>query len=290
MRKILLTGASGFLGGHIWSRAQHHWQVLGICHRNASALPGLQPLDLTREAAVQQALAQFKPEVIIHTAANANLDDCEKNQLQAQAINIDAVARLLRYSHATGSRFIFISTDMVFDGERGMYCEHDDISPLSYYGRSKVLAEQLIAETGGHFVIVRAALIYGRPRGGGSSFSQWIEDRLKSKRPVPLYFDQYRSPVLADNLAEMILELAEHEFTGILHCAGSDRIDRYTFGQQLCRIAGYDASLLRRVSMTEDHPPAPRPKDISLSTALAAQVLRTKLLSSEEGLSRMLSS
>ncbi|MBN2354982.1 SDR family oxidoreductase [candidate division KSB1 bacterium] len=288
MKKILITGASGFLGGHIWSLSRAQTITLGLYHQHVHADADLEPLNLTQERAVKKCLMRFEPDVIIHTAAHSNLDACEKNPQEAFAVNVEATHHLLYHSRKIGSRFIFLSTDMVFDGERGHYRETDPVSPLSVYGRNKTAAEKLVAETAENYVIVRAALIYGRRKLGGSSFSQWIENRLRHHQTVPLYVDQFRTPILVDNLAELLLELVDHPFIGILHCAGSNRIDRFTFGQQLCKIAGYDASLLQPASMMADHPPAPRPKDVSLCTNLAAGLLRTPLLSTEEGLQRML--
>lgn len=288
MQKILITGASGFLGGHVWWLARQQAEVFGLGHSHPPPHPAITPLELTDEESVKSCLLHFRPEVVIHAAAMANLDACEKNPEKAFAVNTEATAYLLKYSKELKVRFIFLSTDMVFDGRRGFYTESDEVSPLSVYARSKVAAEKYITENYDDYVIVRAALIYGRPRLGGTSFSQWLEDHLKKAQPVRLYVDQYRTPIWAGNLAEILLELAQNRFTGILHCGGTDRIDRFSFGRMLCRIVGYDASLLIPASMLTDHLPAPRPQDVSLCTALAASILKTPLLSCEQGLQQMI--
>jgi len=287
MPRLLITGASGLLGGHLLHQARPGWQVLPLCHQHPMNDPAARPLDLKRSIELEASIEQFRPDVIIHAAANANLDDCERNREAATAVNADATATLARCARAVHARLIFISTDMVFDGLAGDYRETDPPRPISHYGATKMLAEQATAATIENHVIVRSALIYGRSIEGGHSFSQWMEDRLKKGDPVPLYFDQYRTPILVANLAEAILELAAGSFTGILHLGG-DRIDRYTFGEQLCRLAGYPVRLLQKVSMDRDHGAAPRPRDVSLNTELARSLLHTPLLSVAEGLKRML--
>ncbi len=288
MKKYFITGAGGFLGGHVWWLARQQADAHGLCHTFPPFHPDLEPLELTDKTAVKSCLLRVRPEVVIHAAAMANLDTCEKNPDLAFAVNTQATQTLLDFSRQINARFIFLSTDMVFDGSRGYYRESDDCSPLSVYGCTKVAAEKYITQNYDNYVIVRAALIYGRPRLGGTSFSQWIENQLSQEQPVRLYVDQYRTPILVDNLAKILIELAESRFTGILHCGGPERIDRFSFGQKLCRIAGYDASLLLPASMTEDQPPAPRPRDVSLCSDLAASILQTPLLSCEQGLRLML--
>ncbi|MBN2410984.1 SDR family oxidoreductase [candidate division KSB1 bacterium] len=289
MKKIFITGAGGLLGGHVYRQAVIKWRVLAGYYRHKPENRGGDRIrfDLTDSEQVRDALNTFRPDVMIHCAASSNLDECEKNPATADEINVKSVEYLVSAANDLNSRLIFISSDMVFDGEKGNYRETDPVSPLSVYGRTKVRAEEALARDCKNYVIARAALIYGRPATGGSSFSMWIENRLKTGSPVSLYTDQFRTPVLADNLAEALLELAENDYTGVIHLGGANRIDRYTFGKQLCAAVGYDESLLRPGSMHDDSPAAPRPADVSLNTDRAASVLRTRLLNTTDGLRRM---
>lgn len=285
MRSLFLTGASGLLGGHLYAQAQERWSVTAISHSHP--LTGTIPLDLTDRPAVLAVVRARRPDVILHAAANANLDLCQIDPSAAAAINVEAVAMLLEAAHECSARLILVSSDMVFDGSTGLYREADPVHPLSVYGETKVAAENLVLAAGPPHLAVRAALIYGRPRRRGSSFSQWIEARLQAGEKVPLYTDQFRSPVWVENLAAVLLELAGIEVSGLLHCGGANRIDRYTFAHQLCRAAGYDTSLLLPTSMQDTTSPAPRPADVSLDSQRAAALLKTPLLATEEGLRRM---
>ena len=285
MRSLFLTGASGLLGGHLHALAEERWSVTAISHSHP--LTGTMPLDLTDRPAVLSAVRALRPEVILHAAANANLDLCQIDPAAAAAINVQAVDTLLEAAGECGARLILVSSDMVFDGTTGLYREEDPVHPLSVYGETKVAAEKLVLAAGPPHLVARAALIYGRPRRGGTSFSQWIEARLRAGEQVPLYTDQFRSPVWVENLAAILLELAETDVSGLLHCGGANRIDRYTFARQLCGAAGYDTSLLLPTSMQDTTSPAPRPADVSLDSRRAAALLKTPLLATEEGLRRM---
>jgi dTDP-4-dehydrorhamnose reductase len=289
MLKMLITGGGGLLGGHLAAQAARRFDVV-TTHRNRPPKRRLAPsvqIDLADAESVEKLLEEFQPQVIIHTAAKSRLDECEQHPQTAFRNNVMATRNLAAAAAALGSRFIYISTDMVFDGESKFYRETDEPAPLSIYGRSKLEAEQIVRRLP-DYVIVRSALIYGRPADGGSSFSDWIENKLRSGEPVPLYTDQFRTPIFVANLAEILLELAELKWSGLLHIGGSDRLDRFSFGKQLCEFAGYDTALLRPALMDDHHLPALRPRDLSLNIEKAQSLLKTPILGTREGLRRMI--
>ncbi len=285
MPAMLLTGASGFLGGHLLEKSSPHWNLTALSHTRP--LPGTLALDLRDREAVLALVRTRRPRVILHTAAKANLDACQRHPEEAAAVNTTTVAILLEAAAEVKARLILVSTDMVFDGARGLYNEEDEVHPLSVYGATKVEAEHLVLAAPGSHLVARAALIYGRPRHSSSSFSQWIENRLHNSQQVPLYTDQFRSPIWVENLADALLELAGMEYSGLLHLGGANRIDRYTFATQLCSAAGYDPALLQPVSMHTAVSDAPRPVDVSLDSSRAAALLRTPLLDTRDGMLRM---
>lgn len=288
MRKLLITGMSGFLGGSIYAKAVAKFICLGTFHTFVAPRdsPHWCKIDLTDFCSVSGLVHNFRPDIILHLAANSHLDDCESHPEQAQRINVKATAHLAHHAAQLKARFIYLSTDMVFDGEKTLYPEGAKTNPLSVYGRGKLQAEAVVKKLD-NFAIVRSALIYGRPRLGGSSFSMWMENRLQRGEPVPLFVDQFRSPILVDNLADILLELCESDFIGTLHAGGTNRISRYSFGVQLCDILGYDSSLLKSISMKDQTSLAPRPRDVSLNVDKAIRILKTIILSSHEGLERM---
>jgi dTDP-4-dehydrorhamnose reductase len=290
--KMLITGASGFVGGHIYHQARQRWRTCAIYRQNSpnEMSDEWRQVDLTDSAEMNHILDDFAPDLIIHAAAVSNLDVCEKAPDLANAVNVETTARLAAYTRQNGKRLIFISSDMVFDGSRGMYKETDETSPISVYGRSKLMAERAVMFEKGNWVVVRTALVYGKPKTGGSSFSEWLEGKLRRGELVHLYYDQFRTLVWVNNLAEAILEIATGDFTGVIHLAGANRIDRFSFGKQYCLFGGFDGGLLVAKSVHEDAHVAPRPVDVSLSIGKAQSILKTRLLSTEEGLRRLFSS
>ncbi len=291
MKTLLITGASGLLGGHLFAQAmsRKRWRVVPHYHQHGVEAMSRNGVccDLSRRQHVDALLKTVTPDIILHTAAISNLDVCEQEPNRAFVINSDLPCWLALYAGKTGARLIHLSSDMVFDGSKGRYHERDAVSPLSLYGQSKVKSEARILNECRNAVVARSALIYGRPCYGGTSFSMWMEQRLRHNEPVPLYRDQYRSPILVNNLAAALLELVDCDFNGLIHLGGGERCDRYSFGVAFCRILKYDRNLLQATSMFDAHTPARRPRDVSLDVSRAASLLHTELLDVKDGIKRL---
>ena len=277
--RLIITGASGFLGSHIIHQADHE-NTLGIVN-NMMPQDGLNylQLNLTRHKDVRRLLEKWQPKCLIHTAAKSNLDWCEQNPEEALAVNAEASINLARICSDIGCRFIFISSDMVFDGLTGHYAETDKVNPTALYGESKCEAEKGVLAAHPGAAILRTALIYGQPvlPGRGSSFLMWVLNRLNAGQGVPLYYDQFRTPVEVTQLAKTITKISQQSFSGILHIGGSEKIDRLTFGRYVCTAFGCDASLLERTSLSADKSQAQRPRDLSLNTDKLKEVIGEKL-------------
>ncbi|MDZ7339651.1 MAG: SDR family oxidoreductase [candidate division KSB1 bacterium] len=288
--RLLVTGASGFLGGHVAALATRGWQVYGTWHSQAFHLPGVRAvrLDLCDPQALRRTLDEVMPHIIVHCAALTDLDYCETHAEEAQVVNVRAAQLLAQWCGDRGLRFVFVSSDMVFDGSKGHYAESDPVNPINVYGATKVEGEEVVRAHCANYVIARSALIYGRPRTGGSSFSTWIEQRLAAAQPVPLFTDQFRTPILVSELAAALLELCAHSWVGVVHLAGPERVDRFTFGVQLARLLRFEESLLQMRAMAHHHQVAPRPRDVSLRTELARTLLSTPFHGVERGLQLMI--
>ena len=146
MKKLLITGVSGFLGGHVFTQAESSFQCIGTYFSSASPqhIANWTRLDLRDFFKVYQLVSDFQPDVIIHAAANSNLDDCETHPEDAQAANVQATANLVSVAGQLDIRFIHVSTDMVFDGAGSLYKESDATNPLSVYGQTKLQSEQIV--------------------------------------------------------------------------------------------------------------------------------------------------
>jgi len=288
VKRLLITGGSGFVGGHLLAAAKGKWEIFTTYQSRPVSMEGVTPLamDLSIEKQIESVVDKCRPDVIIHAAAICVLDQCEQDPKKTYHVNTTATEILAEQCVRYNSRLIFVSTDMVFDGDKGNYSESDETRPINVYGHSKLSAEKFIRTICTNSVIARSALIYGRPLTGSNSFSERILSRISNGETMTLFSDQFRSPILVDNLAQALVELAEKEWKGVIHLGGETRVDRYTFGIRLAQLKGIPNSLIKSESMTTQITGAPRPRDVSMDVSLARKILQTKLLGYEEGIKR----
>lgn len=286
MRRLLITGGSGFVGGHLVDQARKEWEVYATYGSRPFQFPGAVtfPLSLAEPSQIQTLFGQVKPDAVIHAAVQGDLEKCEKDPETAYRVNAEATRILSRYCTAYSCRLVMISTDMVFDGRQGFYSESSPAHPINVYGRSKLEGEVNVRAECPGAVIARSSLIYGKPVTGSNSFSEKILAQVRRGKSYPLYTDQIRSPILVDDLACALLELAGNDFHGIIHLGGLESVDRFTFGIALSETAHFDKALLMPVRMDEVPTEAPRPRDSSLDIGLAQSVLKTELRGYREGI------
>lgn len=283
---LLVTGGTGFLGGHILAQAKTQWQVVATFrtrHPETEDVVWVQ-MDLEKIDKIPQILDPLRPQAIIHTAGMTKVDTCEIEREKAYQINIIATEKIAEWCRKRNAKLVFVSSDMVFDGEKGNYREEDPTHPLNWYGETKVMAETRVFSIHPNSVCARSALIYGKPKLWGTSFSNEILQKLFRGEKVKLFIDQFRTPIYVGNLAHALLELAENSLTGIFHLGGPERLDRYTFGLQLAESSGLSPDLISPISMNELPAIAPRPKDASLNISKARELLKTQFLGIQEGL------
>jgi dTDP-4-dehydrorhamnose reductase len=286
MKRLLITGGSGFVGGHVMSQAKGKWDVFASYHTHPFTYTGVTPLPLNlgEERSIEAVVERIQPEVIIHTAVHGDIDICERHPEKAFHINATSTEIIAELCARMDCRLIYVSTDMVFDGEKGDYSETDDARPINVYGKTKLAAEKFVKSVCPNHVIARSALIYGPPVTGSNSFSERMINVLKSGGMMKLFTDQYRTPILVQNLAQALLELSELSFTGTIHLGGADRIDRFLFGKRLVDIKRLPADKITPAKMSDVRLDGPRPRDLSLNTRKAKGLIQTKLLGYYEGL------
>ncbi len=223
--RLLITGGSGYLGRHLVPLAVE--QARALVHTYYSneppGVPGERWLDVRDGDAVMALMSAFHPDVIIHAAGSSG------RPAMSEVIEL-GVQHVTAAARRVGARLIHLSTDVVFDGRQGPYREEDRLRPIHDYGRAKAQAEEIVARHADH-VIVRTSLIYGlQQMDHGTS---WLVDRLRKKEPVTLFVDQMRNPIWAISLSKACLELAGHDYRGILHVAGSQMLSRAEFGVRM---------------------------------------------------------
>lgn len=288
MAKVLITGGSSFLGGYLVKQFHRNHTVLATyCQNRPDAnLPDVlwHPMDLTQERQIREVVSSFGPDLILHNAAMTNVDQCETQPEEATRLNVHGTEILVREARRTGAKVIYISTDLVFDGEHPPYAEEAQPNPLSHYGRTKAEAEHIVLKASQENLVVRPAIIYGPPVLLGTSFSEWMRHTWHKGQVTPLFEDQYRTPIFAGNLAEAIEEAVRKNLCGILHLGGADRVSRYEFGLYLAGVLNVAPKLLKRFSFRRADFTGRRPADVSLDIGRARAVLSTPLLGYREGI------
>jgi dTDP-4-dehydrorhamnose reductase len=284
---ILITGASGQLGWHLCRFfVQAGYSVHGVYHSRRPQLAGVELMqcDLADRPSLEK-LDLTDYHAVIHAAAMASPDECEKAPDLAHRTNVEA-ARLLVERRPPESRFVFISTDLVFDGRQGNYDESDATEAVNTYAANKIEAEGVVRGRPGA-VILRMALLYGPPAAFPGGFVAWMRARLAAGQEVPLYVDQYRTPVYVGDVAralELLLEGAPRQ--GLYHLGGADRLSRWQFGKLYAQVFREREDLLRPVEIATVVE-TPRGLDCSLDSSRFAREFGFRPVGVREGLERM---
>jgi dTDP-4-dehydrorhamnose reductase len=216
-----------------------------------------------------------------------DVDKCETNKELAWKINVEGTKNIVEAAHDAGSFLIYISTDYVFGGEKGLYKETDKPDPINYYGVTKLKAEEIV-QTQAEYFIARPSVIYGStPAAGKVNFALWLIETLRKSERVKIVTDQWNTPTLNTNLAEMTLEVVERRLTGIYHLCGATRVSRLEFATSIANAFGLDPSLIDPVLSSQFTWPAKRPMDSSLDTSKAQKALQSKPLVMAEALKQL---
>ena len=278
-------GASGLLGEGFQHISKDTKNEFILCYTKNKILNAEQ-LDITKNDAIKSFFKIHKPDVTINCSAITDLDFCEKNKSYVLDVNALGAKKLAQACNVHNSHLIHISTDYVFDGTSGPYQENDVPKPISYYGQTKHESEELVLKENENFCVVRTALLYGWCH-NKQNLATMIISELRNNRQVKLIDDQQVSPSYADNVAEMMLELAQMKISGIFNVANSSTVTRYDFGILLSEVFELNKSLIKSISIEDFHWKVPRPHKGGLLTEKISKVLHKKPLTVKECLIRM---
>jgi len=260
-----ITGAGGLIGGCLSALGGLPlWRTRGLAR---------QDLDLGDFRAVEGQFKRDRPALVIHCAALTKTGECQAEPGRARRLNVDVTARLAEL--ASDIRFIFFSTDLVFDGRSGHYDETARVNPLSTYAETKVAAENIVLANPRH-TVVRTSLNGGVSRTGDRGFNELLRRAWQKGQMLDLYTDEFRSPVAAKVTARAVWELAAANQPGLYHVAGSERLSRWEIGQALAKRWPQLKPNLRAASLKE-YQGAPRAPDTSLNCAKAQRLLSFSL-------------
>jgi dTDP-4-dehydrorhamnose reductase len=237
--------------------------------------PGLEPVrfDLADPAGFDRALDAARPDAVVHSAALADPDRCEREPELADAFNVAAAARLARLCRERGLRLVALSTDLVFAGDRAFAGEDDPAAPILAYGRSKLAGEVAVQAEDPAAVVLRVPLVHGRGHGSRATASEAIAWALRAGRSVRLFTDQVRTPVDPESIADAIARVLAAGHAGRLHLGGPERVSRHELGLRVAAVLGLPAHLITPVRQADLPATARRPADVSLDGRRAQGVL-----------------
>jgi dTDP-4-dehydrorhamnose reductase len=286
--KLLITGASGLLGTKLCQIAlKEGYEVYAAYSQHKPSYGTPVELNILDAEAQRQTLNKIKPDAVVHAAALTDVDKCELEKELAWKTNVEATASLARLCEKLGAFLVYVSTDYVFNGEKGMYKETDIPAPINYYGLTKLKGEEAVQALH-NSCIARGSVIYGlTPATGKTNFALWLLDKLRKKEEVKIITDQWNSPTLNINMAEMIMEILEKRTKGTFHLAGATRLSRYEFAQRLAETFNLDPKYITPVQSKQIKWVAKRPRDSSLNVEKAEQTLTNTPLGIRDALKRM---
>ena len=286
--KLLISGGSGLLGHKLVQNGlKKGHEIYSIYNEHPIDNERYIQLNLTDPNKVFKLVSKLKPEVVIHTAAYTNVDSCEMDRETAWNVNAKATKHLALASADTKSHFIYVSTDYLLDGKKGLYEEDDISSPINYYGYTKFRGEEFVKANTFEWCITRPSVIYGWGFKHKLNFATWLIDNLSKMKEVKILADQFVSPTLNTNLSDILLEIAERNTTGILHTAGASRVSRLDFAQKLSETFNLNTNLIKPTKMTKILWKAKRPRDSSLNINKTKALLKVKPLTIDLALDKM---
>ncbi len=249
---VLVTGGGGLLGRALVDRL--------VVRGFGVEAPGRARLDVTRAGAVREVVSELRPRTIVHCAAATAVDRCEREPRWAWEQNVAATANVVEAARSVGAGVVLLSTDYVFDGRAGRpYRPDDPPRPRSVYGRTKLEAERLLADSD---LVVRTAWLNGPPTGSGGCVVHTVLGLARSGKPMLFVDDQIGSPSFVDDVAPVVVELIAKGAAGVHHVVNRGLASWFELARETLRVGGLDPELVQPVATRDLEPPrdAPRPR------------------------------
>jgi dTDP-4-dehydrorhamnose reductase len=273
MRKILITGSNGLLGQKLVYKLKDKTDVRCIATaRGANRLVNTSgyeyaELDITNFDNVSSVFTHFMPDVVINTAAMTNVDACETDKENCWLMNTTAVQHQVTVLETLSKQhpnykqhFIHLSTEFIFDGTHGPLDENEKPNPLSYYAESKLAAEKIVQASTLHWAMARTVLVYGIVDNmSRSNIVLWVKQNLEQGKVINVVDDQFRTPTLAEDLADGCILIAEKKAQGIYNISGKDFLSILELAHLVADYYKLDKSLIKPSKSADIKQPAKRP-------------------------------
>lgn len=266
MKTVLVTGSNGLLGqkitAAILSGKQFNLVATSKGENRFKIKQGYAyaEMDILDPANVREVLERYRPDAIIHTAALTNVDKCEMEKELAYALNVEAVKTLITICEEYDIQLVHLSTDFIFDGLNGPYLESDVPNPLSYYGKTKLEAEELMKNASCKWAVLRTIIVYGIISDESrSNIVLWAKGALEKGTPIRVVNDQWRMPTLAEDLADACLLVVEKDAHGVFNISGRDMMSISELVFKVADFWNLNKELITEISAASLNQPAPRP-------------------------------
>lgn len=289
--KVLITGSNGLLGQKlvdycVAANIDFVPTSKGENRNSKCPVEKYRTMDITNRAEVLSVISKIQPTHVIHTAAMTNVDQCELNPADCELINVTATHYLVEACNKVNAHFQLLSTDFVFDGEKGNYSENDEMNPLSAYAKSKVDAEAIVSnESTTDNSIVRTIIVYGNAENlTKSNIIAWAKSALEKGDPLTIVDDQFRAPTWAEDLAAGCMGVFEHNQTGIFHVSGPETMSIFELVLRIGKHFGLRTDQVTKISSSTLNQAAKRPPKTGFDLSKAYQQIDYKPHTLEETL------
>jgi dTDP-4-dehydrorhamnose reductase len=261
----LITGASGLLGLNTALEAAKEHDVIGQVNLHLLRVDAFSILqaDLLAPGALERLLDQTQPEWVIHCAALADVDACENHPQLARQLNSEIPGQLAELVARGGARLLHVSTDAVFDGQRGGYTEEDAPNPLGVYAQTKLDGERAVLSANSQAIVARVNL-FGWSLSGKRSLAEFFFNKLSAGEPCLGFTDVFFCPMLANDLGRVFLKMLDAGLSGLYHAVGSECLSKYEFGLRIAQHFGLDERLIAPKSVQDAGLKAARSPNLTL--------------------------
>jgi dTDP-4-dehydrorhamnose reductase len=289
--KILVTGSNGLLGQKLVFLLNQDKEIDLVAtsrreNRSGISNENYRSLDITNVLEVEKVISETKPDVVINTAAMTQVDQCETDREACWLANVTAVDHLIKACSKTNAHLIHVSTDFIFDGTHGPLDESAVPNPVNYYGESKLAAEKAIMNSTISWCILRTVLVFGITNDQSrSNIVLWVKKNLEEGKPIRVVNDQWRTPTLAEDLAQGCYLAAIKKSRGIYHISGEEMMTPYDIAMATAGFFKLDKSLITSTDSTLFKQPAKRPAKTGFDISNAKRELGYAPHNFQEGLS-----
>lgn len=296
METVILSGAGGFVGNYLLPLLAADYNVVA-CFRTTkpqSIVNNLrcnyEIIDFQDREAVHNLFGKYKPGLVVHAGAMSRPDDCETQKEQAYNTNVTGTLNMLEAAAQYSCFFLFMSTDFVFDGVKGLYKEYDPTGePVNYYGKTKLLAEEAVKKYNNAWAIVRTVLVYGKPLPGRHNILTVVKEKLENGEGYNVFDDQVRTPTYVEDLVWAIKSIIDLRKEGLFHISGEDIVTPYDMAVEVAKFIGADETLLKKTDQNNFIQPALRPLKTGFDITKAIRELNYKPTSFLEGIRKTFS-